>query len=93
VLATNFVGGGLVRPSRDGLSRVRADGTELDAGRSNLTSPCPRGLCLAKVPDHRYQTAKDLAQSARAALTTPVLQTISRTSLLTTQAASEDSGR
>lgn len=42
---------------------------------------------LAKDPDHRYQTAKDLAQPARAALTTPVRQTISRTSLLTTQAA------
>jgi hypothetical protein len=42
---------------------------------------------LAKKPDERYRTAKDLAQAARAALATPVRQTISRTSVLTTRAA------
>jgi hypothetical protein len=39
---------------------------------------------LAKSPDQRYRTAKDLAQSARAALTTPLPQTISRRSPLAT---------
>src|SRR5271167_623849 len=44
---------GLVRPSRDGLSHMRADGTELDAGRSNLTSPCPRSLARSGSPRRR----------------------------------------
>jgi len=42
---------------------------------------------LAKSPDQRYRTAKDLAQSARVALITPVLQTVSRTSQFATQPA------
>ena len=42
---------------------------------------------LAKDHDKRYHTAKDLAQAARAALTAPTRQTISRTSQRTTEAA------
>jgi serine/threonine protein kinase len=42
---------------------------------------------LAKDPSQRYPAARDLAQSARAALTTPVRHTMSRTSLLATQPA------
>ena len=40
---------------------------------------------LAKQPDHRYLTAKDLAKSARAALNTPMQQNISRMSPHATQ--------
>jgi serine/threonine protein kinase len=42
---------------------------------------------MAKDPDQRYRTTKDLAQAARAALASPGPQTISQTSLLATQAA------
>src|SRR5271170_4149903 len=52
-LSPRRLAGGLVRPSRDGLSRMRAHGTELDAGRSNLTSPCSRSLARSGSPRRR----------------------------------------
>jgi len=42
---------------------------------------------LAKVPDQRYPTAKELAQAARAALNAPVRHSISRTSRIATRSA------
>jgi hypothetical protein len=42
---------------------------------------------MAKTPDQRYRTARELAQAARAALTTPVRPAAPGASLLTTQVA------
>ena len=42
---------------------------------------------MAKDPDQRYRTSKDLAQAARAALAKPTRRTIPSTSTRTTQAA------